>query len=214
MSQAQGTNPAIKRVYNPLGAELGCDRERSEDAVDRLFGPGDAVPTLPSDFERLARQALAPRADGWLVRCWTYAERTLMQHAMWPLSRDLQSPPDPDVAALRAELASAGPDQVLFAIAAPEGELSEPDLAWARGRLDNRIRRLRDRLPSVRGAVVCRSWALTLSIPANVDPPDVLPAFSTDQWRGTLRDSLGRSAPCPANTLLLNAAIVAVTRLA
>lgn len=211
-SQPGGMKPAILRVHNPLGAELGADRERSEDAVERLFGPGELIPTLPDDFERLARQTLGPRADGWLVRCWTYAERTLLQHALWPLVRPMSEAADPETMALRSALSGAGPDKVVFAIGLPEGELSEEDLRWARERIEHRLRRLGGRLPAVSGAIVTRCWALHLRIPVAASEPAFLPTYATDRLMGELVDARGRAAHCPANTLLLNAAIVGTRR--
>ena len=214
VEQEPTVRPFLLKVSNPLGTLFGADRESPEAAMDRLSVPASGLPVLPADFERLARQALGSRGQGWMVRCWTYAERALLSVATWPPEggrADLGRPLDPETRALRAALETAGPDVLLFVVGDPQGRLSDEDLSWARLVLTRQIRLLSERLPVVRDALVSRLWPLTLAPDGGAEAP-TLPSYQPDAWSGLLRDAQGRTSRPPLAELLLNAAVVRLER--
>lgn len=205
VEQANGSAALVDRVANPLATFYGANRETDRAAMDRLFGPGDAAPVLPADFERLIRHALGARGEGWEVRCWTWAERALGTTSLWPVP-SLGAPPDPERLLLLHELAGAGPEKLLVLIGPRQGLLADADLDWARRATRGLIQRLSRRTPALRDAIVGRLWPLTLTAPAI--PSDLLlPCFCAEELDGVLTDALGRSAP-PPRGLLLNGAIL------
>lgn len=225
VEQPPETTPSIAKVTNPLGTFFGADRESPEAAIDRMAVPSGGLPVLPTDWERLVRQALGNRAQGWMVRVWTYTERSLLTTATWPLEpgeRDLGAPDDPESRRFTRALGTAGPDQLLVVVGPPDKVLSEPELDWARQVIVRQVRLLAARIPTIRGAIVTRFWPLTLAS-AEADGGDAgeelvglvapdealaLPTFSVGELSGTLRDPQGRAAPIPRVELLLNAAVV------
>ncbi|MFH1466861.1 MAG: hypothetical protein ABIO70_20930 [Pseudomonadota bacterium] len=206
--QGGGAEPLLVEVHNPLPTFHGVDAETPEAAVDRLFAPTGGTPVLPGDFERLVRQALGARGRGWVVRCWSYPERALVSAALWkPEGAGLS--PDPRVQALERELGAAGPECLLVVLGPPEGGLSDGDLAWARQVVEQHIRRLAERLPVVRRAVVTRYWPLTLRGEC-LGEAVPLPRFDLTGLRGVLEDEQGVREPVPRARLMLNAAVVAI----
>lgn len=199
----------VTRVSNPLGTVFGEAREAPDAAVERLFGPTGG-PALASDLERLFRQALGARARGWALRCWTYAERTLVSTALWPLTPE-PIDPDEERVALTEALATAGPDTLVVAVGPLDRAMEADELVWARSIIQHSARTLRDRAPAVRGAIVARMWPLTLHLEEASDPsPSRLPCWETLGLRGSLVDARGRAAAAPSSRLLLNAAITSV----
>lgn len=201
-------SPSIDAVVNPVGTVFGTDRESPKAAVERLFGPAGGMPVLPSDFEALFRQALGQRAEGWVIRVWSYAERSLISSALWPFDKGA-SQPDASTQALRAELTGAGPDTLLVIVGPREGTMSDLDFESARAVILKRVDQLKERLRSVRGAVVGRFWPLELQYTGD-KPEAVLPLWDTTGLSGSLVDQKGRAVPPLVDTLLLNAAVTNV----
>lgn len=198
--------PALNAVINPLGTSYGCARESDEACRDRLFAPADSLPVLPGDWERAIKLDLGARGRAWTVRCWGYAERSLLSTAIWPIGA-----PDDEAERLAEELEDAGPNRLLVAIGPLDGALSDSDLAWARSVVLARVRRVRARLPAVEDAIVTRLWALTL-VSEHAVGETPLPCYEpTALPQGELRDLDGRVAARPRARALLNAVVVAVT---
>jgi hypothetical protein len=206
VEQDGGPGPLLTSVTNPRATFFGASRETDQAAIDRLFGPPDATPVLPADFERLVRHALGPRGEGWEVRCWTYAERALVTTALWPPPR-LGVPADDERTRLESELVGAGPDHLLVLLGPTRGEISLADLDWARQAVRGLCARIGRRVPTVRDAVVGRLWPLRLETEAA--PLLNLPCFAVEGLPGTLVDERGRRA-APPRGLLLNGAVVEV----
>jgi hypothetical protein len=198
-----GARTALIAAENPLATYHGAARESERAALDRLFGPRGENPVLASDYERLVRGALGSRADGWNVRVWGYAERTLVTTMLWPVPQ-LGDAEDPGTARLAQELRSAGPETLLVALGPQTGPMSEADLDWARRVVRRAVSAGGRRLPGLHDAIVTRCWPLSLTPRGTARGP--LPSFST--LPGQLRDASGRSADAPRDVLLLNAAIV------
>jgi len=208
VEQTEGDDPHVVGVTNPLGTFFGAARETAEAAVERLFAPHGDTPVLPSDHERMIRQALGSRGRGWFVRCWTYSERSLVSTALWPV-QEPGTTPESESARLLGGLADAGPDTLLVALGPLDGPMSEEDLDWARRVVEQQVRRLSERIPVLRNALVTRFWPLTLD--ADEEMADlVVPCFDLQKLRGTLRDEQDRTAAPPQAALFLNAAVMAV----
>lgn len=205
--QEAGPGPTVTRVENPLPTFYGTAREDDAAAMERLFGPTDAVPVLPADFESLFRQAIGTRGARWEVRVWAYAERALCTTALWP-PPSLGVPEDAERARLAAELADAGPEKLLVLVGSRDGVLGAEDLDWARRVIRAVCARVGRRVPTVRDAVVGQLWALTFE-PRGASPELLFPCFAVEGLYGTLTDVLGRAARVPP-ALLLNAAIFTV----
>lgn len=215
VEQERDRLPSIAKVSNPLPTIFGADRESAEEAIDRMAAPTSGLPVLPGDFERVVRQALGQQGEGWLVRCWTYAERALLSTALWPPApgaEALASPGEPETERLRAALATAGPEQLLVAVGPAQGGLDEAALDQARAAIRREIRALSHRLPVIKDAVVTRLWPLTLQPGPEDEAPAKLPCFALPELAGALLDERGRRAPPPRAELLLNAAVVAIRR--
>lgn len=206
VEQDGGPGPLLASVVNARATFFGTNRETDQAAIDRLFGPTDATPVLPSDFERLVRHALGSRGEGWQVRCWTYAERALVTTALWPPPR-LGVAPDEERTRLEAELAAAGPDQLLVLVGPRRGEISLADLDWARQAIRGLCGRIGRRVPTVRDAVVARLWPLRLESEGMLALD--LPCFAVEGLPGILVDERGRRT-APPRGLLLNGAVVEV----
>jgi hypothetical protein len=208
LEQEANVKPSLATVSNPVGTFFGADRETPEAAVDRLFAPAGGTPVLPSDFERVVRQALGTRGQGWMVRCWSYSERSLVSASRWPLE---EGDPEADFESMKLDmdLEDAGPDCLLVALGPMDGALSDEDLDWARRTVQQKIRRFGERLPVVRRAVVTRFWPLTLKT-AGAAPAIQLPCFDLRSLDGTLVDPDGRESAPPRSAVFLNAAVVEV----
>lgn len=222
VEQPPRTNPTLIGVRNPLGTFFGAAREQEQEAIDRLFTPGGGIPVMPSDWERLIRVALGVKGRGWMVRCWSHAERALMSNAVWPL--DLPGNVHPEVEQelldLRAVLRESGPETLLVVLGPMSGTLSEELLDWSRQVVRGLVRRHMKRLPVIKQAHVTRFWPLTALVPE--EPEDMpLPSFSVPDILGkidvtdggspaipVLQDESGREVAPPNAQLLLNAAVV------
>lgn len=201
--------PTIDAVTNPLGTYYGADREEPEAAIERLFGPSGGTPVLAADFERVVRQSLGNRGRGWMVRCWTYAERALVSSSLWPIVGP-EEQPDADVVELGLALDEAGPDTLLVAIGLPEGVLPDEDLDWARRTVKRAVQRLARRLPTVKDALITRLWPLRMEITAEGEE-FITPSFDLDHMAGDVYDPIGRTmAERPKAVVLLNAAVTDV----
>lgn len=199
--------PKIEAVTNPLGTFFGADRETPEMAVERMFGPSEGTPVMAADYERLVRQALGNRARGWMVRCWTYAERALVSSAFWPF-QEAADDPDVEVEAALADLAAAGPETLLVVVGPTDSVIADEDLDWARRAIVRLVERLARRMPTVRRAVVARFWPLRLAHADGLDVPR-LPSWSFTTLPGVLSDPTGRHATSvPKAVVVLNAAVV------
>lgn len=192
----QGTRatPRLLGVVNPVGTVLGADREQDEDAVRRLFAGAGGAPVVPSDWERAIRRELGPRAAGWIVRCWSHAERVLLPRARWGGADDA--------------LVGAGPETLLVVLGPTDAPLDDEGLDQARLVVDALVGSVRKRLPTIRRAVVTRCWALTLE--GSLGPDTPLPTMELTGAQGVLVDALGRRSALPASRLLLDACVVRV----
>lgn len=216
VEQPPRCHPALSAVRNPLATFFGSAREQEQEAIDRLFTPGGGVPVLPSDWERLIRVSLGARGRGWVVRCWSHAERALISNALWPLEMDgnTGAEVEAELLALRESLANAGPETLLVVLGPTSGDMSMQTLDWARQVVGGLVRHHRKRLPVVRKAIVARFWPLTAVM--ETAPNDLpIPCFSiTDlaESCGTgapqLQDVHNHRAPMPTTRLLLNAAVL------
>ncbi len=205
VGQSARQRPRLNAVTNPLGTWFGAAREQEADAIDRLFAPSGDTPVLPSDWERLVHRALGSRGRGWLVRCWSYAERALVSAGTWPLDGR-----DAEAMALRDALEDAGPETLLVVVGPKDELLPAEDLDWARQAVEQLVQQVRRRLPAIRGAVVTRFWPLSMRTEEDTAPPP-LPCFDVNDMAGTLVDPTGREAAPPAReAVLLNAAVVRV----
>ncbi len=200
VDQSSRHRPRILAVDNPVATLFGADREADEAAVRRMFGGAEPLPVVPSDWERAIRRELGPEAAGWIVRCWSHAERSLVARATWG---------DED-GALRAALASAGPETLLVVLGPAERALDEQALDRARQVVEGLVQRIRRRMPAVRAAVVTRCWPLTLVGRLGPDVAGGLPTMDLFDADGELVDERGERRPLPAARLLLDAAVVRV----
>lgn len=208
--QPPGVSPGIQAAINPLGASGGADRETEDACIQRLFGPGTDTPILPTDWERSIRQALGPESHGWIIRCWGYAERTLIATTIWPSTiasgRDGMDG-DPESAAFLEALRDAGPDVLVVTLGRADRTLNRSELSRAREVVDGLVRQARQRLGTFQRALVTPIWPLRLRLRGAAELPP-LPAFRV-QASGWLVDTDGRESPC-LPTLMLNAAVVAI----
>ncbi len=208
VEEEAGLEPSLVGVHNPLGTFFGAAREAPEAAVDRLFAPAGGTPVLPADFERVVRQALGTRGRGWVVRCWTYSERSLVSTALWPAPQGEEAA-DAETTRLATELEAAGPECLLVVVGPRDTVLDDEDLDWARSAIQQRLKRFGERLPVVRSAVVSRFWPLTLR--AGEEARDLLlPCFDLAACRGELVDHNGKVDTPPRAAMFLNAAVVEV----
>ena len=204
VEQPPSARPSFVAIHNPVGTFYGGPRESEESCRDRLFTPTVSTPVLPADWERAIRQAMGARGRGWMVRCWGHAERTLVSGTLWPLP---PAAPDPESLRVARELRRAGPEQLLVVLGPKEGApLSDEDLDWARSVVQDVVRRVSDRIPTIRGAIVTRFWPLDMR--NGGEAKYGLPTFDARQMSGNLIDSEGRQAAPPQAALLLNAAVV------
>lgn len=226
VEQPPRSQPSLSGVRNPLGTFFGTSREQELEAIDRLFTSGGDIPVMPSDWERLIRVSLGVKGRGWMVRCWSHAERALVSTALWPqvVSQNTDLQQEQEVHQLREALSSAGPETLLVVIGPSEGSISEEKLDWARQVVRGLVKRHMRRLPVIRHAIVTRFWPLTLFGTAEHEEV-LLPSFAISDMLGdveltgestssaqlpTLRDESGRETTPPDAMLLLNAAVVKV----
>lgn len=200
VEQAPTTRPRLVAVSNPLPSAWGEDRERADEAVQRVFGPQIGLPVTSADWERLVRIELGSVAESWVVRVWGYAERTMLSHALWPASPNVDEVRDRFV----RELTTAGPDALVVVLGPKDAVLSEVQLDQARRVIESLVARWAERVPSVRRAVVSRLWALR----ADGLGDGTVPAYAPLGLSGQLVDVTGRVAPIPQVEVLLNAAVV------
>jgi hypothetical protein len=203
VEQPPSARPSLLAIRNPVGTFYGGPRESEESCRDRLFTPNVSTPVLPADWERAIRQAMGARGRGWMVRAWGHAERSLVSGTLWPLP---PSSPDPETLRVARELRRAGPEKLLVVVGPANEYLSDEDLDWARNVVHDVIRRVSDRIPTVRGAVVTRFWPLTMV--GGEEAQYGLPTFDVRQMSGMLEDGEGRKAEPPQAALLLNAAVI------
>jgi hypothetical protein len=206
VEQEVDARPQIYDVLNPVGTFFGMDRETEASATARLFSPAGGTPVLPADFERLVRQALGRKSNGWVVRCWTYAERALVSAGVWPETGP-GSEPEAESQRLERELANAGPDTLLVVLGPQHSVIGDDQLDWARSTIKQEIRRQANRLPTVRDVIVTRFWPLTLECEGELDLN--LPCFDPAEMLGEVTDSKGRTGE-PRSVILLNAAVTEV----
>jgi hypothetical protein len=202
VEQPPRTAPNLLAVTNIAATHLGAARESEAACIARVFGPGDSVPVLSADWERRIRNALGARASAWTVRVWSYAERTLVSTRIWPLEEL-----DAEAARLERALAGAGPDTLLVALGPGDSALTGNDLAWATTIIEAEITSVRERLSTVRKALVVPFWGLRA---AGGSSELRLPAFALDEDGASLTDVLGRRAIAPGAVTLLNAAVLRV----
>ncbi len=209
--QSETDRPKLIGVTNPLPTHLGEDTETAGQAVYRMFGPERGeVPTVPSDLERVARDALGPDEQGWTVRVWTHAERVLLDTRFWA---DEHGPAWLRAGARRARtrLDQLGPRGVLVAIGDPDRLVDEARFVALSASIQRRIEAIADRVPYTHGCVVVPIQPLTLHCQDEEAPE--LPCFRPDRFgRGTVVP-LGEDeavAPPPGLNLWLDAAVVAI----
>jgi hypothetical protein len=212
IEQPPRTKPLILSVHNPLATFFGSDRESELEAIDRMFHAGGSVPITSTDWERIIRVSLGVRGRGWVVRCWSYAERSLISTRLWPLeTEDVQL--ERENIRLERDLDSAGPETLYVVIGQSSEILSEGDLDWARGIVQGLVRRNKHRLPIITSCIVSKFTPLTLFKSANIDADIVMPSFTIeDMKQGIIRDPSGQEAVFPGESgrLLLNAAIIKI----
>lgn len=208
VEQEPRVTPRLIAASNPLPTWHGLDRERPEAAVERLFAPTGGIPVLPADYEHLVRQVLGRRASRWIVRCWTYLERTLFPWALWPLPG--AEPDEAERADLARWLREAGPDQVLIALGPERLDVPDRELELVRREVEAALAEWTRRLPRLRGSRVTRLWPLVAEglSPEQADAAGPWPRHDLDGAAGALVDGIGRRAAAPAAVQLLNAAVV------
>ncbi len=204
VEQEVDATPQIVDVLNVVGTFYGMDRETEASATQRLFAPAGGTPVLPSDFERLVRQALGRRSNGWVVRCWSYAERALVSTGLWPIVEP-GGEHEAETQKLERELATAGPDTLLVVLGPRGSVIGDDDLDWARSTIRQEVRRQSKRLPTVREVVVTRFWPLKLETDESLDIQ--LPCWDPAEMKGELSDAKGRGGEPPQAVILLNAAV-------
>ncbi|MGC6508957.1 MAG: hypothetical protein ACON4U_11100 [Myxococcota bacterium] len=206
IEQPPNTSPLLLSARNPLATFYGSDREHEHEAIQRMFTPASSVPVTSADWEREFRVAMGVKGRGWMVRCWSHSERSMLSTALWPLSDD---PFAIDVvnASLRNQLRDAGPETLMVVVGSLDEVISDEELDWARGVCFGVMRRMLDRLPMIQNLIVTRFWALSMHS-QNLDLPT--PCFMAGQMDGHLTDRHDRTAQPPNARILLNAAVVQV----
>lgn len=183
---AEGLDVTLLGVDNPVPTFGGADAETADACRDRVFAPTDRLPVTPGDWEHRIRTALGDLADGWVIRVWSYAERTLFTGWIWPLDQ-----PDP---ALDSELRAAGPDTLVVALGGVTVPSTEAEIAGARLVIDGVVAETARRIPAIRRAVVTRLHPLRGATDAGFDLRDA----------GELVDPEGHRAVSPGHGTLLN----------
>jgi hypothetical protein len=210
VEQPNNAEPNILDVYNPLDTFYGLNRENEQEAIDRMFNPSGQVAVLPTDWERLLRVNLGMRARGWMIRCWSHPERSLVSHEFWPLATNETAVVARRSAQARVdELYRSGSDTMLVIVGAEDRLISDSELDWARGLIEGVVRRQQQRLPLVKNVIVMKFWPLVLRTTNNEPIP--LPCFDISTLDGALKTMGGdRWEDIPNKQLMLNAAIVDV----
>ena len=212
IEQPPRTKPLILSVHNPLDTFFGSDRESELEAIDRMFHAGGAVPVTSADWERIIRVALGVRGRGWMVRCWSYAERSLISTRLWPLQTE-DAQVERENVRLERDLDSAGPETLFVVIGDTTEKLDDGDLDWARGIVKGLVRRNKHRIPIVTSCIVSRFTPLTLVKSDDFHDEIVMPSFSIgDMTGGIIRDPDGLECSFlgESGRLLLNAAIIKI----
>lgn len=208
VEQPPRARPLLLAVHNPLASFYGSNRENEPEAVERMFSPSSGIPVTPSDWEKLFRVAFGVRGRGWVVRCWGYAERSLVATELWPVD-NTGFAVDRDKARLQRSIESAGSETLLVVIGSKDELLSDSDLDWARGVIVGLVRKQQERIPLIKDVIVTKFHPLVLECaPENAEIP--LPNFSIDDMKGTVTDKQGHSATLSTGRLLLNAGVVQV----
>lgn len=206
IEQPPRTEPTLLGIRNPLASFYGTDREQEQEAIQRMFAPASSVPVTSADWERLFRVSLGARGRGWMIRCWSHSERSLMSTELWPLSDDGFSL-DVENASLRNQLRDAGPSTLLVVVGPKDKIISDEELDWARGVFVGVMRRMLNRLPMVTQLIVTRFWGLKMRS-NNVELP--VPCFMAGKMDGQLVDAHERKSIPPNTRILLNAAVIEV----
>lgn len=206
IEQPPRTEPLLLAVRNPLATFYGSDREHEHEAIQRMFTPASSVPVTSSDWEREFRVALGVRGRGWLVRCWSHSERSLMSTALWPISDDPFAI-DTENASLRNQLREAGPETLFVVVGPTSSVITDEDLDWARGVFTGVMRRMLSRLPMIKNLIVTKFWKLSMES-SNATLPT--PCFMAGELDGVIMDLYERKANPPNARILLNAAVTEV----
>ena len=210
--QTSGQEPAVVAVFNPVPTALGQAAESTEAAMARLFGPErGAVPAVPADLERIAREALGAKEQSWLLRVWTHSERMLLASASWGVEHGEAWSRRVAKEGL-ARLDELGPQGVVVALGDPNEPLEEASFVSMASAVRSRVRAISDRVPHIQDCVVLPLHALRLVTTKEVDR-HILPCFRPTQLPfGALRDAFddeARQQPLPQLDLWLDAAVVA-----
>ena len=215
--------PPIAAAVNPYPMVGGQAAESPEACIDRVYGANREQPLLPLEFERDLAQTLGPRAHGWWVRVWSYAERYLYELQMWQqqhLLRDAPRPAD-DPAGLFGEHASptsvvdADETTLVVCMGPQDGSTFDAtDFAWARDVTARWFRGLRQRYPMLQKLIVVPFRALTLHTPVRVTDERSIPesgffAFPEGVYTGGfLEDAWGEQRRMGRDVVLVDAAII------
>ena len=212
VEQPNNVEPVLLGVHNPLDTFYGLQREEEQEAIDRMFNPSGRIAVLPTDWERDIRVKLGKRARGWMVRCWSHPERTLVSHDFWPPRTNETAVAQRKGFQSQIErLNNAGTDTILVIVGAKDRLISDAEVDWARGEIEKSIQSQLRRLPLVREVIVMKFWPLQLQTTDTMANEMALPSFDVFECKGNLR-LIGSEQPeaIPNVHLLLNAAIVDV----
>ena len=213
--QTAGQTPAITAVFNPTPTALGQAAEGTDAAMARLFGPErGAVPAVPADLERIAREALGAKEQSWVLRVWTHAERLLLAAGTWGLEHGGDWSRRATAEGL-ARLDELGPRGVAIALGDPDQPMEEAAFVSMASAVRSRVRSVSDRVPHIEDCVVLPFHPLRLVSTKDVDH-HLLPCFRPGALPfGALRpahEEEGRQEPLPRLDLWLDAAVVAAER--
>ncbi len=211
--QNPSQEPRLAAVFNPVPTALGQAAESTDAAIARLFGPErGAVPAVPADLERIAREALGAKEQSWVLRVWTHAERMLLATATWGASHGEEWSQHVASEGL-ARLDELGPRAVMVVLGDPGQPMEESAFVSMASAVRSRVRSVSDRVPHVEDCVVLPFHALRLVTTKDVDR-HLLPCFRPGQLPfGALRDAFdeeARQEPLPQLDLWLDAAVIAV----
>lgn len=210
VEQPPRAEPLLLAVHNPLATFYGADRESEPEAIERMFSPSSGVPVTPSDWEKLFRVAFGVRGRGWVVRCWGYAERSLMATELWPID-DTGLAIDRDKTRLQRSIERAGSDTLLVVVGPQDGVISDADLDWARGVIRGLVRKQQDRIPIIKDVIVTGFHPLTLHCTdEHAELP--MPSFAIDNMVGEVEDLNGHRVIVRTGRLMLNAGVVNVEK--
>lgn len=141
----------VRRVFNPLPTVFGRNREEVDQGIARMFSPPSAtLPATAADFESWAALELSDLPQPWVIRCWGYAERTLLASDWW-LGSDADAKGVEEAAATLDRAGSRGLLMVVGSVTTPG---TGPEFHRARLRLTRAWERLAGRLPTLDTLVV------------------------------------------------------------